>query len=316
LAQRGQFVSSGYLLHFKEAFDASMYVFGSVQVRLMKNGLLRGMELLLRERSFLYLVAMMILSVLSGLIHYHKDQPITLKKSLLSIFSGGVLIWVPLISNFVLAVIWISNRNVFPSFIGIAMLFQGIWVLGLHGKVGKLIKSILLTGMVFVFLVVNVSDIDDYKNASEIDYEVSTKILEAMDTYGGMEADTRVMVFNGESTYIEQNSYHHDHIHNVTTSDWAMTGALRAVSGNLNLKSLIMHGWAGGNTFIPDESWLTSLILGIDGSRNVVRLTANPIEAPFIELYTDSGDLFGILERTSESGHHYFHVRIPSAVVQ
>lgn len=309
LAQRGQFVSSGIVEHLIEGIRQSLYVFGSVQVKLMQNGFVRGLNLLIQDKSIFYFALIVGLSGLAGVVHFRTYVASRLNKAIFSIVSGGILVWVPLSVSLVLAVLWISNRNVFTSFIGLALVVEGIWMLGFHGKLGRSVKSIFLSLMVFVFLVVNVSEIDDYKIASEIDREVAVNILEHMGSPEIQSGERRVMVFGGESYYMEQNSYHNDHINNVTTSDWAMTGAVRAVSENLKLKNLIMHAWAGGPMFISDEAWTSSLILGITPEREIVELSVKQVTATFTELYTTEGVLFGLVEKTNESDRYYFHVK-------
>jgi len=156
-------------------------------------------------------------------------------------------------------------------------------------------------------MIINVSEIDDYKRASLIDEDIAKQITSHLDE-DILNGHKKIIFFNGSSTYIEQNSYHHDHIHNVTTSDWALTGAVRAVSENLKIKQIIMHPWAGAKTLVLDEQWQNSLILGIDENLKIVELTAH-IDGVFVELYRETGQLFGIAERTSEKGHYYFHIK-------
>ena len=54
-----------------------------------------------------------------------------------------------------------------------------------------------------------------------------------------MTADMEIGILNIEPTYLsDQNFYYHEHIHGVTESQWAFTGALRCIGGNGSLQSV------------------------------------------------------------------------------
>jgi|GEM_PF-1325805 len=310
VAARGQLVQGNYLDHLKEAFDAIAYVFGSVQMRLMKNGFFRGLQVMVEDKRFIYLLLIVISSILAGLVSYKlsRNKASSISRSLWSIGIGTLAFWLPLAINSLLAVIWICNRNVFPSFLGLALILEGLLGLIFRNKYGHMLKAGLVSILCFVFVVVNVSEIDDYKKASLIDHQVAKDMIAYFDE--DILAGTRkVMFFGGESSYIDQNSYHHDHIHNVTTSDWAMTGALRAVARDLDIKQVIMQPWAGASFPIESSYFETALILGIDQDKNIRPLEAKIIDDTFIELYTSEGRLFAVLEKTKPYDKYYFHIK-------
>lgn len=313
VADRGQLVEGDFFEHLTEAFNAVLYIFGFVQIKLMKNGFVRGLKLLIENKSIFYLLITVGLSTLIGIISYKlsrdEKQPYKSPKyALYSILFGSITFWIPLVLNSLLATIWICNRNVFPSFIGLALIIEGLLALIFRNKLGHIIKGSLLGLLTFIFVIVNISEIDDYKKASDIDHNIATQMIEHFDD-AILSGERKVMFFSGSSSYIEQNSYHHDHIHNVTTSNWAMTGAIRAISENINIKPIIMYPWAGAKTFISYDDWDDTLILGITEDLKIIELTYVRLDYTFVELYTLEGKLFGLLEKTNISGQYYFHIK-------
>jgi hypothetical protein len=310
LATRGNLISGDYLQHFKNVLDQVFYIFYSVSNNLLINGFSRGLKLLWSEASYIYILLILMIGISSAIMTFKKEkEPLTFKRNLVTFLLGLILFFVPLSLNFVLESIWISLRNVFMSFIGLGLMVESLWQLLYLHPLLKYLRSFLVGLVVCVFLIVNVSEIDDYKKASQVDREVAWHVLDHLEASKAATGDRSVMIFGGESTYIDQNSYYNDHIHNVTTSDWALTGAVRSLSKNLNYKHFIMHPWAGGAFKIPEGSFETAIILGIGLDRKVYPLSFRVLDHIYIDLYTKDMKLFGVLEWLPEYEKYYFHIK-------
>ncbi|MCG8499144.1 MAG: hypothetical protein MJB12_01885 [Firmicutes bacterium] len=303
VAQRGQMVKSDYISHFMLVYDKVTDIWGRVQIPLLSNGLRRGLEVLVENRSYLFLALIVCISAAAAVFSLKKvwtsapgarhEPKSPVKMHSVQIVLGGLLFWIPFAPNFLLETVWICNRNAFTSFIGLGLAVEGVLGLVFRGKIGTYLKAAGVLVVTFVFLIVNVSEITDYKRASEIDREICTNILEAVDDPAFFEGQREVIVLNAQSAYMEQNSYHNDHIHNITSSDWALTGGLRAVAQNVRIKTLIMQCYPGSGIKMDPQAWDTAIILGIEEDLSVVPLSVKQKTDGEVLLSETTGEHFG-----------------------
>ena len=95
----------------------------------------------------------------------------------------------------------------------------------------------LAAAAAFVFCVAGASEIRDYRDTYENDQRVARLVLEAAEEAGPV--DGRIGVLNLEPSYLpNQNFYYHEHIHGCTESDWAFTGLLTALGGEVKVTPL------------------------------------------------------------------------------
>ncbi len=308
VAARGEMVQQDYLAHFGKVLENIAEIWGPVQRALMANGFVRGWEILIEDSSYLYLLCMVLASVTAGYFAYRKKQQEERDVSRLIIMFviGFLLFWVPFAINFALETVWICLRNVFTSFIGLALMVTALVNLMLRGRIGSIARSVLIGCVAFIFLVVNISEITDYKNAGEIDAQIADNIISAVNDPAFFSGDKSAVVFNTESTYIEQNIYYKDHIHNVTSSDWALTGAVRARARNLNIRGFIMNMWPGSGIPIRDQHWEEAIILGIQDDLSVVHLRVEQKMEDEMYLYTVENVLFGIARKDEARGRYFY----------
>jgi len=186
---------------------------------LLRNGLFRGIALLW-ERPW-YLAAVIIASACLFFVRSAKNP-----SPRAAILPAILLVVAPFAPFLILRQVHISFRNLFPSFLGIAILAD----LALHRiRLQSLIAPIAAA----LFLTVNISELHDYRAVYQSDNQIVKQIAPHADS-------TRtVYVVGAEACYVEQNSYYHEHIHNLTQSDWALTGGVRSFTKNPAIRHIM-----------------------------------------------------------------------------
>ncbi|HBQ63500.1 MAG TPA: hypothetical protein DD727_00945 [Clostridiales bacterium] len=306
VAARGQFVSKEAGKHAALVLGKIAEIFTSAQIPLYVNGFRRG-SAILRQESMGYLVLILFFSGLTFWLAWKQETGTLPAQNGLKILSGrnglkilfGVgLFSAPLLLYFIIQWPAISYRNAFPSLIGLGLVLDGLAGILFTGRPGKLIHALALSGLVFVFLVVNISEITDYKHISEIDALICNRIIEASEGTSLFDGETKAFVFNTRPLYAELNISYQEHIHNVTESDWALTGAIRAVSRNIGVRQVVP---VRDSQRIENLESLTSahLLFGIDENSRVFRLTYIQQDEEILLYAIQGGELFGrIAENT------------------
>lgn len=302
-AARSQFFSGGVMEQFKLVFDRATDIWGRAHIPLYTNGFRRGLEVLLNNSSYLYLLLIIGGSLLCGyIVLKEREDSSSIKNNIYKILIGIILFAAPMGLFFLLESVWISNRNAFTSFLGLALVADGVYYMIPKNKLFKYIKAMGISLIVFVFIIVNISEITDYKNISQVDRRIGENILEETKGTEFLEGERDAIIFNAKPTYVEQNVYFHEHIHNITESYWALTGGLRAVARDLSIEYIRpIPKWR--SIKIDDKVWNECLILGIDDDLEVYRLDIKPLENGDIILTTKAGDYFGEL---INKGQYYF----------
>lgn len=319
VAARGRFIQKEYLTHFGKVIDAVCDIFFGVQAALMKNGFRRGLKVFLDHGSYAYFLLIILLSIAAGVFGVYflvkgkkagngaeDNHPPSYIMCIAALLLGFILFWIPLAINFLLEVIWISNRNMFTSFIGLALMVEGMLGLIFRGRVGDILRGMGIAVVTLMLLVVNVSEITDYKKTGEIDRQICENIIASIDDPSFYQGERRAILLNPDATYVRQNSFYHDHILNATSSDWALTGAVRAVAGNMKIKQFITQAWPGSGIKIDDEAWNSAIILAIEKDLSVVPLRVKGPIGKKVNLYTIDGQEYGFAELLEGRGGYYF----------
>lgn len=155
-----------------------------------------------------------------------------IRRSISGFFMGAFLAAAPVVPFFVLGNPWFSLRNTVMSFPGIALMVDSLatLVLGPIKRRGVDLKPVAAAALVAVFLVASVAELSDYRATTENDERIVRSLSRAIKD---VPADYQVVVLNVNPSYLPEQSYfYHEHIHGVTESDWALTGALRAMSAS------------------------------------------------------------------------------------
>ncbi len=299
IAVRGSIIKTDFINHSFKLIKEIIKVYTKTHIPIYTNGFLRGMEVLLINKSYIFFLLIIINSIAAGLWLLInnlslKRQDRSIRYDFAKIIIGSILFWISFAPNFLLDLIWICNRNTFTSFLGFALIIEGLIGIIFRGKAGVYLRSFLVILLTFTFLIVNVSELTDYKNASEADRLIAENIIKNIKDNTFFNGDKSLILFNAETSYIEQNSYYNDHIHNITASDWALTGGVRAVSQNSRIKYLLPIP-KNTEVVITKDLLDEAIIMGINDDLSVIDLYIDEFKNGYIHLYDKDGILFGLL---------------------
>lgn len=205
------------------------------------KGFVRGMRMVLSGELLLWALCAAALCVLLWLTvrrrepqeRTEEDAPLPL-----ALLSGLLLAAAPVSLFLVLNNPWFSLRGTVTSFPGIALAADSLLVwLWDRLSLRRSGLPVLAAVAAFVFSVAGASEIRDYRDTYENDQRVARLVLEAAEEAGPV--DGRIGVLNLEPSYLpNQNFYYHEHIHGCTESDWAFTGLLTALGGEVKVTPL------------------------------------------------------------------------------
>lgn len=192
----------------------------------------RGLAVLLQDGNWLYMAAVL---VLCGLFVWaalrEKNQP---QKPALALLVGFLMALAPVTPFFVLANPWFSLRGTVPSFCGLALMADTLWnLLVCWVPAGRGITAGVCGAAAVCCCVASISELHDYRATWQMDQKIATAICDELDNGKGYEKSQRIGILGIRDSYLEeQNLYYHEHIHGVTESYWALTGASACLSGN------------------------------------------------------------------------------------
>lgn len=241
-------------------------IFGKVNWDLLKNGFVHGCKVLLAHPLFF---VFLLLSVVLFYFMKCNSNGYAKKKA----FLGIVLALTSFLPFFVLSEAWISLRVVYIAIIGAAFLFDGI----LKNK------NLLCAVLCFMFLVIGVSEIDQYRQMYETDQTLLSPLSELVE-------DKKTYVFGAQNFFVRQSSYYHEHIASVFESSWALTGAIRQKKGNPRHHYLYPVVNQQNIDFQEEYD-----MVGIIDSAHVEKLTWQMQDDKII-LFSEHGELYGIIE--------------------
>lgn len=200
----------------------------------MAKGFYRGAGLLLADGVLWYPAAALALAALVFFAARRADEckgPLPLW---LGLILGALLALGPLAPFFVLKDTWFSLRGTVFSLPGIALFADCLLAL-LLAKVParKAVTAALAALFAFGAAVAGVSELHDYRATTLNDQAalaaIQTGVQPLADTVqGGARKALKVAVLGLEPSYLDnQNFFYHEHIHGVTESTWALTGAIQ-----------------------------------------------------------------------------------------
>ena len=148
--------------------------------------------------------------------------------------AGIVLFFAPLLPNALAEDVWITNRSIFVSIIGIALITEPFWSL-FHKKH---FRQALIFVIAFIFITANVNEYNVYKRANELDTKLLDQIIFELED-AVVSGEKALVVYLPEEVLVSQNAFYKDHVKSVFDSDWALTGALRARLKSLTLQQAL-----------------------------------------------------------------------------
>ncbi len=145
---------------------------------------------------------------------------------------GLILFFAPLLPNLLSKEVWLTNRSLFVSLIGLALVTEPLFSLGT-----KRLRRLLLFIMAFLFMTASVNEYDVYKRVHQQDVLLVDRVIEQMSP-AAKDGNQPVLVVLTKPITTEQNAYYKDHVKSVFDSDWALTGAVRARMKSLKPKNI------------------------------------------------------------------------------
>ena len=296
MASRGQIVKQDYWVHFGKVTEAIKETWNSNFLDLYQDGFKQSLKIIVADGSYIFL-ALSIVSCIALSIIVFKEKTHSIKLNIIKLFIGIFLFIIPFAPFYPMKLIWMSNRNLFPSFIGLGLILDGILNILSRGKVLLLMKSLVVGLLAFIFLVSNVYELNYYRNIGQIDREITSKLS----SMSGMEdffyKGKSLVLLNTKQGYVGSIS---KRVENCTGADWALLGAIKAQTGikDTGYALPIPHeGYA-----LPMKKGLldSALIFGIDNDRNIFPLDISKKAEGLIYFSTSDGKEFGNLELLSD----------------
>ncbi len=228
----------GYFEHcFLSAGKQMEEVFVSGSAETFGKGLLRGLKLLISEPNALYVLAAPALCfALYSIVKKSRRDNISFFAEL---FSGLLLAAAPLVLFFFLKSPWFGLRNAVTSFCGLALMLDALFDL-IFGRLksGKAAEDVIIAALALLCCIASVSELHDYRETTLADTKIAAATAETFEnlTFGNYE---NIWLLNVDASYVKNgNFYYHEHDYGVTSSPWALTGAVRAKSGRGDIPTI------------------------------------------------------------------------------
>ena len=188
----------------------------------------RGLALLSSDGLWIYGFVLLVLAILLFFMAVGFGRR-EVKKPLTAVIVGLLMALAPLFPFFIAESAWFSFRCTVCSLCGIALIADTVLrLIFSRMRSGMLIVAVITTLFAMWCCICSISEIHDYKLTTEKDAVVSEAIARRLTADRNTGEELKIGVLNLSPTYLEeQNSYFHEHIHGVTESDWALTGAVR-----------------------------------------------------------------------------------------
>lgn len=225
---KGIFFKIGDLV--KQLFEMAINLYKSTF-----SGAFAGIKLLLNHSFFGFLILFLIL-LLSFFISSKLEEKRGKKRYLF--FMGVVLFLAPLAPNLLSTKVWITNRSIFSSIFGFALMLEPLFSF-LKGKWKKGVFFLLCV----IFLTAGVNEYSVYKTVSEKDSRLVSVVAESL-SEEAKKGKEPVLVVLSERVMTSQNAFYKDHVKSVFDADWSLCGAVREKTENLKLqfKNPVLEG--------------------------------------------------------------------------
>lgn len=259
------------------------------------KGLPRGLKLMASEPNFIYILFMLALCFSFFMLAKRASRESI--RFFAELFAGLFLAVAPLVIFFVLKSPWFGVRNIVPAFCGLALMADALFDFFFgRFKKGGVVCAGFASALALICCICAVSELHDYRETTQADTHIARSAAEAVKDISFSD-DTHVWLFNVEPSYVTDSVFlYHEHGAGVTSSTWAMTGAVRALGGKedipdfvpisvpytidmslMNLKN-IRPFWYDGSGFIPaifQNSAQGNLNIVTSSGRVLATITAN-----------------------------------------
>lgn len=216
----------------KELFSQLYEIFVVGTYKTVFLGAYHGFLLVLSDRTGIVMLAIAVL-IAFLCAYFGKNADLKAKWTICVPF-GFLLVLLPLVPNVLSGEVWLTYRSIVPCFLGIVLITAPIAAPLLKKKS---VRAVVIFLTVLLFLSGNVNELDTYKRVYETDNLLIEKVCQKLD--GDVLSGKRnAVVVLDEEVKVAQTSYYKDHVKSVFSSDWALTGAVRAKCRNINIKNV------------------------------------------------------------------------------
>lgn len=184
--------------------------------------------------GILYLIAILFLCTLIGRFTagLKIDNPCK-KRTVIQICAGIVLFFAPFAPNMIADPLWITYRTMFIPLIGLYLIADAMFM-----KIKqKSIQTILLTSLMFIFIISGINEYDTYKRTYELDSAMIKVVCHELPD-DVLDGSKNAAVLLDDVPCVSQTSYYKDHVKSVFYTDWSLTGAVREEMKNMNIKKV------------------------------------------------------------------------------
>jgi hypothetical protein len=295
LVTRGKVVEGEVLGSYSQTFWNIVEMLKSGDIYFYIRGFSRGLDVIVKDRDLIFLGALLLVGV--GAYFASKGTSVDrgMARNSKKILLGFILFMAPFLLFFIIGFHWISYRNAFTSFIGLGLIIEGLVDLATPNLFVRRLKDVLVGILAVVFVVINVSEITDFRATSLADEKIAANVLEASQELGFLEGERQAILFNAKRAYVPLNKEYNEHINSITSSDWLLTGTLRGVAKNVDTEGITPVFVNTPFELLPKE-YENYIFLGIEDDLTVYRLTTQRQGNYVYHLFTDEGDAFGKIE--------------------
>lgn len=228
-AGRSQLVGSDFFVHTFRVFREMAVCWYRGTVPLLKNGFLRGIEFLSSNIwGLLFFVLILVAAAFFGWLCSRQEK---IKPPIKLFLTGLAFFIIPYLPFFLLDQISLPFRSAYPAFIGLACMVSALLSL-IPKRTACVIFSICLT----LFMVVNISELNDIKTVSQIDHTILENMATALK--GEDLSQHSVLLLDAKWCYMTPSVSHNEHFYNLTQSDWGMTGGMRGYLKDAKVKKI------------------------------------------------------------------------------
>jgi len=181
--------------------------------QLVANGARRGFDILSHNYWLFALVVAVSIALLFIIKEYKGHSGVRL----------GLILFVLPLAPYIVISQPLSFRAFMPSLVGLGLLTDSI--IRCYP-----VKMMLSAVLIPVFLAVGISELTDYRTVSLTDRAMAQPLI-----------NTNAKSFKRQESVNELNVLYMQHITNVSESDWAMTGCIRAITKNPDYPILIIE---------------------------------------------------------------------------
>lgn len=230
-----------FTYHLVEVLRQLIDVFGKANIKTLTKGFVRGASAIVSDNLWIYAIALIAVAVIffftakgskpsaeghsSGSSDYDNTEDKPIFGPIAAIAFSVIIGFIPLLVFFVQRNVWISLRAAIICLPGIALFADTILCM-LSRK--RSVAAALASCMILWFGIASVSEMKDYRDTYKYDNAIVTAMLRDIPYEENQKL--KIGLLNLESNYLtDQNYSYHEHIHGVTESTWALTGAYTAI---------------------------------------------------------------------------------------